>query len=229
MTGLPEHIELVTRSVGQAQAFYDRLSRFYDLLSGASERRYVGIGLGMLAVRPGEHLLEIGSGTGHALVALARQAGPDGRVYGLDLSLGMSAVARARLLRAGLERSVSLVCGDALHLPICSAALDGMLMSFTLELFDTPDIPGVLAECRRVLRPAGRLAVVALSKPAHPSFSVAVYEWFHRRFPQLVDCRPIPVRHFLAQAGFIVLQAQQFRMLGLLPLEIALVANGENH
>ena len=49
-------------------------------------------------------------------------------------------------------------------MPFANDSMDGVFMSFTLELFDTPEIPQVLGECNRVLRPAGRLAVVGMSK-----------------------------------------------------------------
>ena len=99
---------------------------------------------------------------------------------------------------------VSLVCGDAEHLPYDSNSMDGIFMCFTLELFDTPDIPVVLAECKRVLRPGGRIVVVAVSKEGKPGLVVRAFEWTHRHFPNLMDCRPIYARRALEAAGFII-------------------------
>ncbi|MDH5506169.1 MAG: methyltransferase domain-containing protein [Anaerolineae bacterium] len=214
-------ISPVTRSKQAARASYNRLSRGYDLLAGASEKRYRNAGLAMLAAQPGETILEIGFGTGQALLRLAAAIGPGGQVYGIDISDGMLALAQARLQRAGLTGRASLHCGDAANLPYEDHFFDAIFISFTLELFDTPEIPALLAECRRVLRPGGRLAVVSLAKPAQPTLAVSIYEWFHHNAPALVDCRPIYTRRSLEQAGFHIMQAARMSMWRL-PVDIIL-------
>ena len=75
-------------------------------------------------------------------------------------------------------------------------------MSFTLELFDTPRIAKVLNECHRVLRKGGRLVVVGMSKEGRAGLAVKAFEWAHRHFPGILDCRPIFVRRALESAGF---------------------------
>jgi demethylmenaquinone methyltransferase/2-methoxy-6-polyprenyl-1,4-benzoquinol methylase len=90
-------------------------------------------------------------------------------------------------------------------------------MSFTLELFSTTEIPLVLAECRRVLVPGGRLGVVSLARK--DTRMVSYYEWFHARYPRLIDCRPIHVHQVLEEAGYIILQTLEKSLWGL-PVEI---------
>lgn len=198
-------ISRVRRTKGEARAHYDRLSRWYDLLEGRWEETPRRTGLEALAVAEGERVLEIGVGTGHGLEALARRVGEGGRVYGFDLSSKMLEKSRRRLERAGLAGRVELAEGDAARLPFPDGFFDALFMSFTLELFDTPELPGVLAECRRVLRSGGRMGVVALSKEALAALADRLYEWLHEHFPSWLDCRPIYPREALEQAGFEIL------------------------
>ena len=162
-TNKPE-IQRVFQSKSETKAFYDKISHVYDLLAEHSEGPVRRAGLEKLDARPGEKVLEIGFGTGHSLVSLAQSVGSTGKVFGLDLSERMLDVARDNLHKAGLADRVELTCGDAAQLPYPPDSLDAIFMSFTLELFDTPDIPKVLAECQRVLWPGGRIMVVAVSK-----------------------------------------------------------------
>src|SRR5215208_4631175 len=130
-------VSRVNRSKEAARASYNRLSRWYDLIAGSTEKKYRDWGLEKLAAQPGENVLEIGFGTGHCLVALAKSVGPTGRVVGLDISDGMLAIARDRVGQEGLSGRVDLHLGDAAHLDFLEAgSLDGVFMSFTLELFD---------------------------------------------------------------------------------------------
>jgi ubiquinone/menaquinone biosynthesis C-methylase UbiE len=202
----------------QTRAFHNKISGVYDLLADRSEAPVRRAGLDLLKVRAGEKVLEIGFGTGHSLVRLANAVGPHGQVVGLDLSDKMLAVARANVTKAGLGDRVRLRQGDAAHLPYPDGGLDAVFMSFTLELFDTPEIPEVLSECRRVLRPGGRIVVVGMSKEGPRDPLIAVFEWAHRHFPNFLDCRPIFVREALEASGFSIAKSLMKRMW--IPVEI---------
>jgi demethylmenaquinone methyltransferase/2-methoxy-6-polyprenyl-1,4-benzoquinol methylase len=212
----------VNRSKEAARTSYNRLSRWYDLVAGGTEKKYRDWGLEKLSAQPGEKILEIGFGTGHCLVALAKAVGPTGRVIGLDISDGMLILARGRLQQAGLAERVDLHLGDAAKLDFLEAgSLDCVFMSFTLELFDNPEIPRVLEECYRILRPGGRLTVVSMTKTDPPGLAVRMYEWFHEHMPNYADCRPIFARQALEQSGFKLQEVRASSMWGL-PVEIVL-------
>ncbi len=191
-------------AINPTKSFYDRISKAYDLIADSSEHTAREKGLKLLAAAPGEKVLEIGFGTGHSVVALARAVGEAGRVYGIDISEGMLAVARQHVAEAGVANRVELSLGDARQMAFADGQFDAVFTSFTLELFDDADIPRVLAEIRRVLRPAGRLAVVAMSRENNENVMTEVYVWLHRHFPHFVDCRPIDVAAWLKPAGFVI-------------------------
>lgn len=204
----------VPRSKEQAQASYDRLSKIYDLLA-ASEHPYIDRGLQLMDLAAGESVLEIGCGTGHALLQMAQLVGETGLVCGLDISPGMLAVTRRKLQDNRVSSGVLLVCADAVRPPIPPLTFDAIFMSFTLELFDNPQIPLVLAACRRLLKASGRLCLVALDKPPDPGLPVTLYEWAHAQFPALLDCRPIYTQDALQSAGFHILHTSRESMWGL--------------
>jgi ubiquinone/menaquinone biosynthesis C-methylase UbiE len=216
-------ISPVTRSKSDAQIAYNRMSRIYDLLAGSSETRLMHQGLEMLAVREAESVLEIGCGTGKALSELSPQVGGTGWVHGIDLSPGMLQKAQQRLKKTGLAHQVMLLEGDGTYLPYQSASFSAVFLSFTVELFDTNEIPLVLAECRRVLIPNGRLGVVSMLKTAQPNWIVRLYEWFHAHLPKYVDCRPIDVHTLISLAGFRI-ENKQVRSMWGLPVEMVVAS-----
>ncbi|KPK21971.1 MAG: 2-heptaprenyl-1,4-naphthoquinone methyltransferase [Nitrospira bacterium SG8_3] len=212
-------ISRVTRSKEEAKANYDRLSKWYDTLAGRFEKKYTTAALEKLSVKEGEIVLEIGFGTGHCMLALAQSVGNSGKVYGIDISEGMCNIARSRINKTGLSRRVELKCGDSAILPFSNNLFDAIFMSFTLELFDSPEIPNVLRECRRVLHNGGRICVIAMSKKGRPTAMMGLYEWAHSKFPCYFDCRPIFVQKALENSAFQILDSSEMSMWTL-PVDI---------
>jgi len=207
-------ISRVTRTKQQAKATYNKLSRWYDLLAGGFEGKPRKAATRLLSPNEGDKVLEIGSGTGNSLDELAGLVGGSGIVFGIDLSEEMLEVAQTRVNKLGVGARITLVCGDALQLPFKADFFDKILISFTLELFDTPEIPRVLAECLRCLRAGGHISVVGLSKK-NPNRMTGIYEWFHEKMPATVDCRPIFVQEELEHVGFQILKSSNLFMMGL--------------
>jgi demethylmenaquinone methyltransferase/2-methoxy-6-polyprenyl-1,4-benzoquinol methylase len=210
----------VLQSKDEVRAFYNKISGVYDLLSERTEEPVRRAALEALGARPGERVLEIGFGTGHCLVKLARAVGPTGRVFGVDLSEEMLRISQRRVRSAGVAGRVELRRGDASKLPYPSGRFDAAFMSFTLELFDTPEIPKVLGECMRVLHMGGRLVVAGFSKEGPNGPIRDAFEWTHRHFPNFLDCRPIYVRRAIKEAGFQIENVRRMEMW--VPVEVVL-------
>jgi ubiquinone/menaquinone biosynthesis C-methylase UbiE len=214
-------LKRVSRTKEQAKINYDRLSKWYDFLAGGSEKKFRDTGLRKLAVKPGERVLEVGFGTGYCILSLAQSVGKDGKVVGLELSEGMIRRTLARLKKVGLADRVKLQCGDAVIMPFADDYFDAIFISFTLELFDTPEIPLVLRQLRRVLKNGGRLCVVSMSNEGNSGMMVRLYEWAHQVLPRFVDCRPIYARQAMEEARFAIVDASISFLLRL-PIEIIL-------
>ena len=210
----------VLQTKEETRHYYNKIAKVYDLLSEEAEKPMREAGLKKLAARPGERILEVGFGTGHYLVEIAKSVGPNSKALGIDISDQMLKHAQDVLAKDGLADCAELRCGDAEQLPYEANSLDAIFFSFTLELFDTPEIPKVLAECKRVLRPGGRLVVVAVSREGKPGVMLNLYEWTHKHFPNLMDCRPIYVRRALEAADFTIKEADVESMW--VPVEIVL-------
>jgi len=109
-----------------------------------------------LSPRPGERILDMGTGPGEPAITIAREVGASGRVTGIDLSENMVSIAR----RVAAARGVTNVefrtmdCGD---LKFPDATFDAVVSSFGFQIFTDPETAA--REARRVLRPGGRIAV----------------------------------------------------------------------
>jgi ubiquinone/menaquinone biosynthesis C-methylase UbiE len=109
-------------------------------------------------LQAGMRVLEIGCGSGAFLPTAARMAGENGQTFGLDIQVDMLRQLQVRLNKTGITRTTPLLAvqASATHLPFADNSLD--LIYMVTVLFEIPDVPGVLAECRRVLKPGGILA-----------------------------------------------------------------------
>lgn len=209
----------VPRTKEEATRFYDKISRAYDYFTGAFERKHAERALECLSINLGEAVLEIGFGSGHCLKRIVQSVGETGKACGIDISAGMLQVTTRRLGKAQLLDRVGLCRGDAAKLPYSDNAFDAIFVSFTVELFDTPEISKVLEEVKRVLRPTGRLGIVSMSRESGKSAPLRLYEWAHKKWPRYVDCRPIYLEESLINTGYRIRSKEMTRMVGL-PIEI---------
>jgi demethylmenaquinone methyltransferase/2-methoxy-6-polyprenyl-1,4-benzoquinol methylase len=209
----------VNRPRAEAATAYDRMSPWYDLLTGSSEKRYRKAGLAMLEPKKGERILEVGCGTGHSAVFIARAVTPGGYYTAIDISGAMLHKTAQRIAKAGLGNSCDLI-----HVDACSAAFaenhfDAVFMSFTLELLSFDDMILLLRNLHSFLQPGGRLVIVSMSKAGKPGVMVRLYEWMHRVFPAMVDCRPVYIEPLLSECNFQLHQHRQMSLAGI-PVEV---------
>ena len=175
-------ISRVYRTKEECRKYYNSLGKWYDFLSGSFEKKYRNTGIKNLDVKKGEKVLEIGFATGKAIVKFAKLVGDEGKVCGIDLSDKMLEIAKKYVSCSGFEERVELKCADAVNLPYSTEYFDKIFISFTLELFDTPEIHFVLEECRRVLKDDGLICIISMSKNSKYGIMLKTYEWFHRHF-----------------------------------------------
>ncbi len=111
----------------------------------------------------GKRCLDVGTGTGEIAFHVARKAGENGRVVGIDLTPKMLDLARRKEAELDLPCGIEWVVGDALGLPYEDGSFDLVTSGYMLR--NVTDIQKAVSEMHRVLAPGGRVVVAELSKP----------------------------------------------------------------
>ncbi len=127
-------------------------------------------------LRPGEVVLDLGSGGGIDVLLTARRVGPTGKAFGLDMTDEMLELARQNQRRAGVD-NVEFLKGEIEEIPLPDDSVDVIISNCVINL--SGDKRRVLAEAFRVLKPGGRFAVsdVVVQGPVPPEVRRSVELW----------------------------------------------------
>jgi demethylmenaquinone methyltransferase/2-methoxy-6-polyprenyl-1,4-benzoquinol methylase len=163
----------------QVRAMFDRIARVYDLMNSVMtvglHHRWRERAADLATVGPGDHVLDVATGTGDLAIELSRRVVPGGDVVGTDFSDGMLELARAKAPGITFEQA------NALDLPYDDDSFDAATVGFGARNFS--DLPRGLTEMARVVRPGGRVVVLEITTPSRPPLSWFYRLWFDRVVP----------------------------------------------
>lgn len=199
----------VKASRSEIVSTYDGFAPFYAAATVWEESTRDTV-LSRAGIGEGDRVLDCGCGPGTLVLESARRVGPRGVVHGADLSAKMLEETERRAREAGLWDRIRLHRVD-LHdrLPFEDGSFDAVISTYVLDLIDNPEIPRVLAEKVRVLRPGGRLVLGGWTfgegaDRASSDLYVAVYERIRVAFA----CRPQHLQPQLEKAGLANLRRE---------------------
>src|SRR5919106_3901595 len=145
---------------GSSESFGSALYDAADRADLPTEATLASLGCGnpiaVADLKPGEAVLDLGSGGGIDVLLSSKRVGPEGKVYGLDMTEEMLALAVANRDKAGV-RNVEFVKGHIEAVPLPDAATDVVISNCVINL--SVDKPAVMAEIYRVLPPGGRIGI----------------------------------------------------------------------
>lgn len=185
------------------QALFDQIAEKYDrmnlVMSAGQWHRWHREVVKHTGLRPGMHSLDVACGTGDLSMLTAAQVAPDGRVIGVDFSAGMLQVGRRRVAGSPYRDLIDLRWGNAMNLQFPDGSFDCVTIGWALR--NVRDLPQVLREMHRVLRPGGRAVALEAARARNPLVRAGFFAYWKTAVP-LIDWavlklgRQAPVRPY---------------------------------
>ncbi len=177
--------------------FYDRIGSLYDWAE-RFEGKAKATAFERFPLSRGQHVLNVGSGTGIDHQELVRQVGSSGMVVAVDISRVMLGLVRDRTGQPAVR-------ADARALPFEDQSFDGLFCSYVLDLIPIADLGNTIREFHRILRPGGRMALVTLTDGVTPLSRALVSLWkgVYAVSPIACGgCRPVELLPLVERAEF---------------------------
>jgi enediyne biosynthesis protein CalE5 len=217
-----EVIEAQRQDWNRVASGWEKWDEFFDRSMAFLNHRLVGDA----RLRHGQHILDLGSGTGYPALLAAQVVGPQGQVIGIDLAERMLAAAERKARRLGLTNT-TFRTSDVTELPFEAGSFDAVTSRFCLMFL--PDIPKAAAEILRVVKPGAWLAAAVWSAPEKNPYLKIPMDII-KQFVELPPPDPSAPGIFrlaktgdlaamLQQAGFAEIQEQE--IIGEVPFSAA--------
>lgn len=167
-----QQVETAAKKDLVAEVFHSVANRYdlmNDLMSGGLHRLWKKRTIQACAVRRGQQILDVASGTGDLAAVFAKEVGPEGHVVLSDINESMLAQGRLRLIDKGILNNVSYVLADAENLPFPSQHFDCVTIAFGLR--NVTRQAKALESFFRVLKPGGKLVILEFSRCVVPGLA----------------------------------------------------------
>lgn len=205
------------------KALFSAIAPKYDLMNSvlslsrhkAWRRRAVAIS----GLKPGGKALDVCCGTGDFAFDLARAAGSDGQVIGIDFAEPMIELARKKAARTGLA-NIEFVVGNACDLPFEDCCFDCVTVGFGIR--NVADVDRAISEMARVTRPGGKIVCLEISQVRSPVLRIPWMLYFYALTPYMArlfrarrsayEYLPQSVKEFMSREEL----AQRFSNVGLI-------------
>ncbi len=184
---------------------YNRRSWIYSKTVAQMEWSNHLTALEMADIKPGEMVLEVATGPGLTIVELAKRVGRETKIHGIDTSTGMLSLTEKNLLAHGFS-NFQLKEADSRQLPFEKNTFDLLYNGYMFDLIPVRDMPKILNEFFRVLKPGGRMILLNMSKrdESTKTSRETLYSILPAKFTLYVlgGCRPVLMENMVNAAGF---------------------------